>query len=76
MPRGWMPLHEDVKVPVMKNILFAIKICFKADKSLMLSAILAQTSFSIFSLFIQGVLFLKVLLNIIEGNGSFEYFFK
>ena len=76
MARHWMPLHEDVKVPVMKNILFAIKICFKADKTLMLSAILAQTSFSIFSLFIQGVLFLKVLLNLIEGNASFEYFFK
>lgn len=76
MPRGWMPLHEDVKVPVMKNIFFALKICFKADKSLMISAILAQTSFSIFSLFIQGVLFLKVLLNLIEGNASFEYFFK
>ena len=71
-----MPLHEDIKVPVMKNILFAIKICFKADKTLMLSAILAQTSFSIFSLFIQGVLFLKVLLNLIEGNASFEYFVK
>jgi ATP-binding cassette subfamily B protein len=42
----------------------------------MLSAILAQTSFSIFSLFIQGVLFLKVLLNLIEGNASFEYFVK
>ena len=76
MARHWMPLHEDVKVPVMKNILFAIKICFKADKSLMLSAILAQTSFSIFSLFIQGVLFLKVLLNLIEGNASFEYFVR
>ncbi|MBQ9530987.1 MAG: ABC transporter ATP-binding protein [Eubacterium sp.] len=76
MARHWMPLHEDVKVPVMKNILFALKICFKADKSLMLSAILAQTSFSIFSLFIQGVLFLKVLLNLIEGNASFEYFVK
>ncbi len=76
MARHWMPLHEDIKVPVMKNILFAIKICFKADKTLMLSAILAQTSFSIFSLFIQGVLFLKVLLNLIEGNASFEYFVK
>lgn len=76
MARHWMPLHEDIKVPVFKNILFAIKICFKADKSLMLSAILAQTSFSVFSLFIQGVLFLKVLLNLIEGNASFEYFVK
>ena len=76
MARHWMPIHEDIKVPVMKNILFAIKICFKADKTLMLSAILAQTSFSIFSLFIQGVLFLKVLLNLIEGNASFEYFVK
>ena len=76
MPRHWRPLHEDIKVPVMKNILFAIKICFKADKSLMLSAIIAQTSYFVFAHFIQGVLFLKVLLNIIERKGSFEYFFK
>ena len=76
MPRHWRPLHEDIKVPVFKNILFAIKICFKADKTLMLSAILAQTSYFVFAHFIQGVLFLKVLLNIIEGKGSFEYFVK
>jgi len=76
MPRHWRPLHEDVKVPIMKNMLFALKIMFKAEKSLIISAIFAQTSYFIFSSFIQGVLFLKVLLNIIEGNGSFEYFVK
>lgn len=76
MPRPWMPLHEDIKVPVLKNILYAVKILNKADRTLILSAIFSQTSFSIFSQFIQGVLFLKVLLNIIEGGATFEYFLK
>lgn len=76
LARHWRPLHEDIKVPIMKNMLFAFKILFKAEKSLLISAILAQTSYFVFSKFIQGVLFLKVLLNIIEGKGSFDYFFK
>ena len=71
----WVPAHEE-KVPVMKNIIYAMKILHKSDKTVIPFAILAQTSTAVFSLFFQGVLFLKVLLSIIEGEASFEYFAK
>ena len=74
MPR-WVPPHEE-KVPVLKNVLYAMKILHKADKSVIPAAILAQTSTAVFTLFFQGVLFLKVLLSIIEGEATFEYFVK
>ncbi len=76
MPRRWVPVHEEVKVPVLKNVLYAIKILNKADKTIMPSVIIAQLATEVFSNFIQGILFLKVLLGIIEGNASFEYYFK
>ena len=76
MPRRWVPIHEDVKVPVIKNVIYAAKIIHKADKSLLPAAIIAQVSTQVFTLFFQGVLFLKVLLNIIQGNMTFEYFLK
>ncbi len=76
MPRRWTPLHEDIKVPVFKNVIYAMKILFKADKTLLPAAIIAQVSTQVFTLFFQGVLFLKVLLSIIQGNMTFEYFFK
>ena len=76
MPRRWTPLHEDIKVPVFKNVIYAAKIIFKADKTLIPAAIIAQVSTQVFTMFFQGVLFLKVLLNIIQGNMTFEYFLK
>ena len=74
MPR-WVPAHEE-KVPVVKNMIYAMKILHRADKTVMPFAILAQTSTAVFTLFFQGVLFLKVLLSIIEGEASFAYFAK
>lgn len=77
MPPGrWVPVHEKVDVPVFKNVLYAIKILHKADKTIMPSVIIAQLATEVFSNFIQGVLLLKVLLGIIEGESSFEYYVK
>ncbi len=76
MPRRWTPLHEDIKVPVLKNVWYAMKIIFKADKAIIPVAVIAQVSTQVFTLFFQGVLFLKVLLTIIQGNMTFEYFLK
>lgn len=77
MPQGrWVPLHEDVKVPVIKNILYAAKIMYKSDKVIMPAAVFAQTSYFVFVNFFQAVLFLKVLLSLIEGNASFSYYVK
>lgn len=77
MPRRtWVPRHEDMKVPVFKNLIYGTKMVFKADKSILIAAIIEMVGNSVFVNFVQGVLFLKVLLNIIEGNCSFEYFVK
>lgn len=73
---GWIPVHEDIKVPVFKNIIYALKILYKCHKPFMLWQIFAQCSYMIFKLFIQSVLFLKVLLSVIEGNGDFTYYVK
>lgn len=73
---GWIPVHEDIKVPVIKNIIYAFKILYKCHKPFMLWQILAQCSYMIFTLFIQSVLFLKTLLSAIEGSGDFRYYVK
>lgn len=73
--RHWVPQHEE-KAPVIKNIIYATKILFKADKQVLAAAVIEMVTFSLFTQFIQGVLFLKMLLNIIEGSASFKDFVK
>lgn len=73
---GWIPVHEDIKVPVFKKIIYALKILYKCHKPFMFWQILAQCSYMIFTLFIQSVLFLKVLLSVVEGVGDFTYYVK
>lgn len=73
---GWIPVHEDIKVPVFKNIIYALKILYKCHKPFMFWQIFAQCSYMIFTLFIQSVLFLKVLLSVVEGVGDFTYYVK
>ena len=75
MPRRWVPAHEE-KVPVFKNVRYALHILRTSEGMLLPAAIVAQISTEVFTLFIQGVLFLKVLLNIIQGKGTFEEFAK
>lgn len=67
-----VPVHEKVKVPLIKNIAFALKIVWQADKRLLLGYLVNYTADRVFSLFIQNILFLKVLLSIIDGEGTFE----
>lgn len=76
MPPGrWVPIHEE-KAPVLKNIIYAIKIMHKSDKFIMPVSIIALIAALVFSNFVMGVLFLKVLLSIIENQLTFEYFVK
>lgn len=72
----WIPSEEHEKVPVVKNLIWAIKILFKADKWFIISGILSEAATNIFRSFIQSVLFLKVLVTIITDGGSFEYYAK
>lgn len=72
----WIPNEEREKVPVVKNLVWAIRILFKADKWFIISGILSEIATDIFRDFIQSVLFLKVLLSVIQGTGSFNYYVK
>ncbi|MBR1811289.1 MAG: ABC transporter ATP-binding protein [Clostridia bacterium] len=68
----FIKLHEDVKVPVVKNVVYAAKLIWKADKWLPLGYVIALASEKFFSLFIQNILFLKTLLTVIDSNGDFH----
>lgn len=72
----YIPPHENKDVPIFKNIFYAIKLLLKADKYFLFWVVLGQCSYGVFQLFIQSVLFLRVLLSVIEGSGDFSYFVK
>lgn len=74
MPRRM--LHEDIKVPVIKNMIYALKIIFKADKMYLIWNMIDFASHTVFTTFINSVLFLRVLLGIIEKNMDFSYYLK
>ncbi len=67
---------QEEKVPVLRNIVYAFKTVWQADKWLPLGYTLEMTLDYFFDLFIQNILFLKVLLGIIEGESSFGYYLK
>ena len=71
----WIKLHEPVKVPVFKNIIFALKLVWKADKSLLIGYLLTEISNKVLSMYVQNILFLKVLLSIIDGKADFKTYF-
>lgn len=66
--------HE--KVPVFKNVVFATKLVWKCNKNLLLGYLLSLVASQIFRNFLQNILFLKVLLNIIDSNGDFSFYLK
>lgn len=69
----WRPPRDPgIKVPVFKNIIYALKLVWKCDKKLILAYIFNGFATNIFSLFIQNILFLKVLLSILDSDKSFE----
>lgn len=63
---------EQRNVPVLKNVRYALRLVWQADKRLMLGYLFQELFSSIFSIFIRNILFLKVLLDIITGSGSFR----
>lgn len=82
---NYVPLHrlkyslsmkKEDKAPVLKNVIYALKLVWKADKTLFFGYIFSQCVSIFFGLFIRSVLFLKVLLNVIEGNQDFSLYVK
>ncbi len=72
----WIPNEEHERVPVVKNLVWAARLLFKADKWFLISGIISEIATDVFRDFIQSVLFLKVLLSVITGSGSFSYYVK
>ena len=69
----WIPVQKE-KAPVVKNIIYAVKLLYRAHRPYIFWNILAEFIYIIFRSFIQSVLFLKTLLAVIEGGYSFEYY--
>ncbi len=74
MYRNWTEKKE--KVSIIKNTAFALKLVWKIDKRLPLGYLVSTVSQKVFSMFIQNVLFLKILLTAIDGGREFSVYLK
>ncbi len=68
------PRDPNIKVPVFKNIIYALKLVWECDKRLLLGYMINGFSANIFMLYIQNILFLKVLLGILDKGSSFGHY--
>ena len=62
---------EQENVPVLQNVIYALRLVWKADKKLLIGYFMQEIFGNVFSWFIRNILFLKVLLEIITGNKDF-----
>ncbi len=69
-------LKDHKRVPVAKNMIFALKLGWEADKRLLIGYLLNMIADQIFSLYVQNILFLRVLLGIIDAKGDFTEYVK
>lgn len=67
---------EQKNVPVFKNVLYALRLVWESDKKLILGYLMVQIFGCVFSIFIQNILFLKILLEIINGNNDYRVYIK
>lgn len=65
---------EQINTPVIKNVLYALKIVWKADKRLLIGYLMQSIPGALFVAFIRNILFLKILLEIITGNDDFKIY--
>lgn len=63
---------EQQNVPVFKNVAYAIRLIWQADKRLLIGYLLEYIMEDILAVFIRNVLFLKILLELITGNRDFK----
>ncbi len=63
------------KIPVLKNVIFALKLIWEADKKMLIGIFAAEIANNVLSMYVQNILFLKVLLSIIDGNADFKTYF-
>ena len=72
----FIKLHEEVKVPIFRNVVWAFKLIWKADWRLPLSSLLEEFCDSFLGVFVKNILFLKTLLTIIDSHGDFSQYFR
>lgn len=70
------PRDPNIKVPVFKNIAYALKLVWQCDKRLVISYLINNFASNIFAMYIQNILFLKVLLSILDSDSSFDSYFS
>ena len=69
-------LKDHKRVPLFKNMVFGLKLGWEADKRLLSGYLINMVADRVFALYMQNILFLKVLLGIIDAKGSFEEYAK
>lgn len=69
-------IHEYEKVSVFKNVVYALKLVWEADKRLLLSYLYSNIIDNVFQYYIQSILFLKVLLSVIDSGADFSVYFR
>lgn len=62
---------EQADVPVVKNVIYALGLVWRADKRLMIGYFMQEVFGNVFVWFVRNILFLKVLLEIITGSRDF-----
>lgn len=72
----FIKLHEEVKVPIFRNVVWAFKLVWKADKRLPVGTFISEFANSFMGLFVKNILFLKTLLTIIDADGSFSSYVR
>ena len=72
----YIKLQDAEKVPVFKNIVWALKLIWKADKRLPLGAMLEEFTWNVFDIYLKNILFLKMILGLIDSNGDFNVFLR
>ena len=65
-------IENQYDTPVMKNIIYAIKLIWKADKKLMIGYFIHVVASTIMQGYVQNILFLSILLRLITGNTDFK----
>lgn len=72
----YIKLHENEKVPVFKNVIYALRLVCKADKRLLISYLISYIFDDVFVRYIQSILFLKVLLSLFDRGAEFREYVR
>ena len=61
-----------LKVPVFKNVVYALRLVWQCDKRLFIAHLMNGLASNIFGKFVQNILFLKVLLGVLDAKENFN----